>query len=38
LIVTHLPPWNDPEVARRDAGAAYHGSVELAAGGSTYEL
>ena len=38
LVLTHLPPWNDPEVARRDAGAAYHGSVELAAGGSTYEL
>jgi ribonuclease BN (tRNA processing enzyme) len=38
LVVTHLPPWNDPEVARRDAGAAYHGPVELAAGGSTYEL
>ena len=38
LVVTHLPPWNDPDVARRDAGAAYHGPVELAAGGSTYEL
>jgi ribonuclease BN (tRNA processing enzyme) len=38
LVVTHLPPWNDPEVARRAAGAAYHGPVDLAAGGSTYEL
>ena len=38
LVVTHLPPWNDPEVARRDAAAAYHGPVDLAAPGSTYAL
>ena len=38
LVVTHLPPWNDPEVARRDAAAAYDGPVELAVAGSTYEL
>ena len=38
LVLTHLPPWNDPEVARRDAAAAYDGPLELAAPGSTYEL
>ncbi len=39
LVLTHLPPWNDPARSpRRDAGAAYRGPVELAAGGSTYEL
>jgi ribonuclease BN (tRNA processing enzyme) len=38
LVLTHLPPWNDPEVSRRDAAAAYDGPIELARAGSTYEL
>ena len=29
LVLTHLPPWNDPEVARRDAQAAFDGPVEV---------
>ncbi len=38
LVLTHLPPWNDPEVARRDAETAFDGPVEVAAAGSTYDL
>lgn len=38
LLLTHLPPWNDPEVSRRDAQDAFDGPVELVASGSTYDL
>ena len=38
LVVTHLPPWNDPAVARRDAATTYQGPLDIAASGSTYEL
>lgn len=38
LLLTHLPPWNDPEVARRHASEAFDGPVELVGSGSTYEL
>jgi len=38
LVLTHLPPWNDPEVARRDAQGAFEGPVEMAFAGATYDL
>jgi ribonuclease BN (tRNA processing enzyme) len=38
LVLTHLPPWNDPEVSRRDAAAVFTGPLELARAGATYEL
>lgn len=38
LLLTHLPPWNDPEVSRRDAQRAFSGAVELVASGSSYDL
>ena len=38
LMLTHLPPWNDPEVCRAQAGAVWPGEVELAAPGATYQL
>jgi len=38
LVLTHLPPWNDPEVSRRAAEAAYDGPVELAVPGATYDV
>jgi ribonuclease BN (tRNA processing enzyme) len=38
LVLTHLPPWNDPEVARRDAERVYNGPVEVAQAGATYDL
>ena len=38
LVLTHLPPWNDPAVALRDATAAFDGPVEVAVSGATYDL
>ena len=38
LVLTHLPPWNDPEVCRSQAGAVWPGEVELAAPAATYQL
>ncbi|MEO7979939.1 MAG: MBL fold metallo-hydrolase [Sporichthyaceae bacterium] len=38
LVLTHLPPWNDPEVSRRAAESTYDGPVELAVPGATYDL
>jgi len=38
LVLTHLPAWNDPQVALAEATSAYAGPVELAAPGATYTL
>jgi ribonuclease BN (tRNA processing enzyme) len=38
LILTHLPPWNDPATSLAAAEAAFDGPVELARPGATYEL
>jgi ribonuclease BN (tRNA processing enzyme) len=38
LVLTHVPPWFDPEAALAEAVAAYAGPVELARPGATYEL
>ena len=38
LVLTHLPPWNDPEVCRSQAAAVWPREVELARPGATYEL
>ena len=38
LVLTHLPPWNDPAVSRQAAEAAFGGPVELAEPGSTYDV
>lgn len=38
LVLTHLPPWNDPDVALRDARSAYAGDVQLARPGATYDV
>ena len=38
LVLTHLPPWNDPEVCRTQAAAVWPGEVELAQPGAAYEL
>lgn len=36
LVLTHIPPWTDPERNRADAAAAYDGPVALAAPGDVY--
>ena len=38
LMLTHIPPWNDPEVCRAQAAAVWSGPLDLAVAGKTYEL
>ena len=38
LVLTHIPPWHDSQVALAEARAAYDGPVGLAATGATYLL
>jgi ribonuclease BN (tRNA processing enzyme) len=38
LVLTHIPPWHDNEIALREAREVFAGPLELAATGSTYEL
>jgi ribonuclease BN (tRNA processing enzyme) len=38
LVLTHVPPWFDPEVALGEARTAYDGPVSLARPGQTFEL
>lgn len=38
LVLTHFPPWNDPEVCRAQAAAVWPGEVHLARPGSIYRL
>jgi ribonuclease BN (tRNA processing enzyme) len=38
LVLTHIPPWYDKQLALAEARQVYDGPVELAATGSTYTL
>jgi ribonuclease BN (tRNA processing enzyme) len=38
LVLTHLPPWTDPEVVSTEAREVYAGPVEVATSGSTWVL
>ena len=38
LVLTHLPPWNDPDRSLAAARLTYPGALELARPGATYEL
>ena len=38
LVLTHIPPWHDPQKILEDARPAYSGSIALAKVGDTYEL
>jgi ribonuclease BN (tRNA processing enzyme) len=38
LVLTHIPPWTDPQRNLRDAEAAFAGPVELAKPGAVYEV
>ncbi|KUJ64968.1 MBL fold metallo-hydrolase [Streptomyces albus subsp. albus] len=38
LVLTHIPPWTDPQVNQRDAQEVFNGPVELAKPGAVYEL
>lgn len=38
LVITHVPPWHDPQVALSDARAHWPGECELARVGATFDL
>ena len=38
LLLTHVPPWFDPQVALGEARSSYDGPVALARPGETFEL
>jgi ribonuclease BN (tRNA processing enzyme) len=38
LMLTHIPPWNDPAVCRAQAESVWPGEVELAQADAVYEL
>jgi ribonuclease BN (tRNA processing enzyme) len=38
LMLTHIPPWNDPALCRAQAAAVWPGDVELAEPDAIYEL
>jgi ribonuclease BN (tRNA processing enzyme) len=38
LVLTHIPPWTDPEVSLADARSAFSGPVELARAGAVYQV
>ena len=38
LVLTHVPPWHDPQVMLREAATTYDGPLELAEPGKTYEV
>jgi ribonuclease BN (tRNA processing enzyme) len=38
LVLTHVPPWNDPQVALREATSAFAGPIDLATPDGVFEL
>jgi ribonuclease BN (tRNA processing enzyme) len=38
VVLTHIPPWTDPEVNARDARAVFGGPVELAVPAKSYQV
>lgn len=38
LLLTHIPPWHDPQRALTEASTTYGGPLELATPGTTYDI
>ncbi len=38
LLLTHIPPWHDPQVVYEEAVGEYSGKVELAVPGTSYDV
>ena len=38
LLLTHIPPWHDPDKVLAEAVGTYDGPVELARPGTTYDV
>jgi ribonuclease BN (tRNA processing enzyme) len=38
LVLTHMPPWNDPVAARAEAAEVWTGPLDVAEPGATFVL
>ena len=38
LVLTHLPPWTDPEIVLREARGEYSGPIDVATTGKTWAI
>lgn len=38
LLLTHVPPWTDPDEVLADARPVFDGSIELVSSGATYDI
>ncbi len=38
LVITHVPPWNDPEVAKAEAATVFSGRIDVATPGAVYAV
>ena len=38
LVITHVPPWNDPKEAMAEAASVFGGEIDLATPGATFEM
>ena len=38
LVLTHVPPWGDPQDALAEARTTYDGEIELATAGAVFEV
>ncbi|MEO8106876.1 MAG: MBL fold metallo-hydrolase [Actinomycetes bacterium] len=38
LVITHVPPWHDPEVAKAEATAVFAGPIDVATPGAVYSV
>ncbi|CAA9335602.1 MAG: Metal-dependent hydrolases of the beta-lactamase superfamily III [uncultured Nocardioidaceae bacterium] len=38
LVLTHIPPWYDKELAREEARPVFDGPIEIARTGATYDI
>jgi ribonuclease BN (tRNA processing enzyme) len=38
LVITHVPPWNNPQVALAEAASVFDGEIDLATTGSSFEV
>ena len=38
LVLTHVPPWGDPQAALAEARTTYDGDTELATAGAVFEI
>ncbi len=38
LVLTHIPPWYDKQLAYDEARLVFDGRIELASSGASYEI